>query len=62
MCTQCRYFVPAATWIKPPAWGHCTRQVARASRQDVQIAGPVFVWSDNTCEGFEPGSQSVPCG
>lgn len=62
MCVQCRFFSPAPTWVRPSAWGYCTKLLGQGPRPDVQDAQPVFTWSDNICDNFEPGSQSVPCG
>jgi hypothetical protein len=62
ICVQCRFFSPAPTWIGPPTWGHCTKPLGQTIQRDVYDAQPVFTWSDATCDGFEPGSQSVPRG
>ena len=34
----------------------------KTAQRDVQDAQPAFTWSDAACDGFESGSQSVPCG
>lgn len=62
ICVQCRFFSPVPTWIGPPTWGYCVKQLDQPVRRDAQDAHPAFTWSDARCDGFEPGSQSVPCG
>ena len=62
MCMQCRFFSSAMTWVGPSTWGYCTKSFGRGLQRDVEDAQPAFTWSDATCDSFESGSQSVPCG
>lgn len=64
ICIECRFFSSAPTWVEPSAWGYCTKLLVlgQGPQPDVRDAQPVFTWSDASCDDFESGSQSVPCG